>query len=102
MRYPQRGGLTTERRLFREDIRKQAAELFTRGDDNAAVARRLRVSVRSVQRWRRAWEHGGTSALESKGPASRPKLSEELLEVLERQLPHLPNPPGVLPRWAVN
>jgi hypothetical protein len=53
----------------------QAADLFALDDDNAAVAEELRVSVRSVQR--RAWEHGGTSALASAGPASRPKLGEE-------------------------
>ena len=63
----------------------QAAELFALEHDNAAVAKE-RVSVRSVQRWRQAWEHGGTSALESKGPASRPKLSEALFEVLEQEL----------------
>ncbi|MFH8753964.1 transposase [Streptomyces rimosus] len=86
MRYPQGGGLTAERRLFREHIRKQAAELFAQGVDNAAIARQLRVSVRSVQRWHRAWEDGGVSALESKWPAFRPKLSDALLEVLDRQL----------------
>ncbi|WUM95879.1 helix-turn-helix domain-containing protein [Streptomyces sp. NBC_00322] len=54
----------------------QAAEFFALGHDSAAVARQLRVSVRSVQRWHQASEHGGKSALESKGPASKPKLSE--------------------------
>ena len=86
MRYPQGGGLTAERRAYRESIRMQAADLFALDDDNAAVAKELRVSVRSVQRWRRAWEHGGTSALASAGPASRPKLSEELFAVLEQEL----------------
>ncbi|MDX2939635.1 helix-turn-helix domain-containing protein, partial [Streptomyces ipomoeae] len=86
MRYPQGGGLTAERRAFREHIRMQAAELFALGHDNAAIARQLRVSVRSVQRWHQAWEHGGTPALESRGPASRPKLSEALFAVLEQEL----------------
>lgn len=86
MRYPQGGGLTAERRAFREHIRMQAAELFALGHDNAAIARQLRVSVRSVQRWRQAWEHGGASALESTGPTSRPKLGEALFEVLEQEL----------------
>jgi hypothetical protein len=67
MRYPQGGGLTAERRAFREHIRMQAAELFALGHDTAAVAKQLRVSVRSVQRWHQAWEHGRTYALESKG-----------------------------------
>ncbi|MEV7003710.1 winged helix-turn-helix domain-containing protein [Streptomyces sp. NPDC093982] len=86
MRYPQGGGLTAERRLFREYIRMQAAELFALGHDNALIAKELRVSVRSVQRWRQTWERGGASALESKGPASRPKLSEALFAVLEQEL----------------
>ncbi|MFI8235432.1 winged helix-turn-helix domain-containing protein [Streptomyces sp. NPDC085900] len=94
MRYPQGGGLTAERRAFREHIRMQAAELFTLGDANGAVAKQLRVSVRSVQRWRQAWEHGGTPALESKGPASRPKLSEALFAVLEQELAKGPVAPG--------
>ena len=78
--------MTAERRAFREHIRMQAAELFALGHDRAAVAQQLRVSVRSVQRWHQAWEHGGRPALESKGSASRPKLSEALFEVLEREL----------------
>ncbi|MFJ9561494.1 helix-turn-helix domain-containing protein [Streptomyces fuscichromogenes] len=49
----------------------QAAELFARGHGNVAVAKQLRVSVRSVQRWRQAWELGGTPAAESTGPTSQ-------------------------------
>ena len=86
MRYPQGGGLTAERQAFREHIRLQAAELFAAGHGSAVVARDLRVSVRSVQRWRRTWEQGGERALASKGPVSRPKLSEVLFVVLEREL----------------
>ncbi|XER99776.1 helix-turn-helix domain-containing protein [Streptomyces sp. S1D4-11] len=55
----QGGGLTAERRAFRERIRMQAAELFAQGYDCAAVARELRVSVRSVQRWRQMGERTG-------------------------------------------
>lgn len=36
--YPKGGGLTAERRVFREHIRMQAAELFALGHDNAAVS----------------------------------------------------------------
>jgi transposase len=64
----------------------EAADLFVLGNDNAAVAKGFRASVRSVQRWRRAWENGGTAALAPAGPASRPKLSEELFAVLEQEL----------------
>ncbi|WP_442814330.1 helix-turn-helix domain-containing protein [Streptomyces sp. NBC_01808] len=54
MRYAQGGGLTEERRAFREKLRLEAAERFRAGDDNAVIARDLRISVRSVQRWRRS------------------------------------------------
>ncbi|SFL16114.1 Transposase [Streptomyces pini] len=86
MRYPQGGGLTAERQQFREDLRFQAAEEFARGETNAAIARELRVSARSVQRWRRAWAEGGPRALRSQGPASLPRLSQEQFAILEREL----------------
>nr|WP_234440015.1 helix-turn-helix domain-containing protein [Streptomyces bicolor] len=53
MRYAQGGGLTDERRAFREKLRLQAAERFRQGEKNTVIAHDLRVSVRSVQRWRR-------------------------------------------------
>ncbi|MEU7488087.1 winged helix-turn-helix domain-containing protein [Streptomyces sp. NPDC042319] len=86
MRYPQGGGLTAERRAFREGLRLQAAEMFATGHDNAMVAKQMRVSVRSVQRWRRAWQDGGPPALHSKGSAARPTLNEDLVAVLEQEL----------------
>ncbi|MGW2602339.1 IS630 family transposase [Streptomyces klenkii] len=86
MRYPQGGGLTAERRAFRERIRMEAAGMFTAGQENVQVARQLRVSVRSVQRWRREWQEGGEPALRSRGSAARPKLSEALVAVLEAEL----------------
>ncbi|TLS46134.1 transposase [Streptomyces montanus] len=86
MRYPQGGGLTAERREFRERLRLEAAERFERGETNAVVAKELRVSVRSVQRWRRAWAEGGWRALNSSGQASLPRLSDEQFAHLEREL----------------
>ncbi|MEU1412658.1 winged helix-turn-helix domain-containing protein [Streptomyces sp. NPDC005731] len=86
MRYAQGGGLTDERRVFREKLRMAAAERFVQGDENAVIAHDLRVSVRSVQRWRKAWSQGGPTALASKGPASLPLLSDELFTVLEQEL----------------
>jgi transposase len=86
MRYPQGGGLTTERQEFRERLRLEAAERFGRGEANAVIAKDLRVSVRSVQRWRRAWTDSGPRALHSQGPASLPRLSEEQFALLEREL----------------
>ncbi len=86
VRYAQGGGLTAERRAFREQVRMRAAERFTQGVDNAVIACELRVSIRSVQRWREAWTQGGRPALVSKGPASLPRLSDELFVVLETEL----------------
>lgn len=86
MRYAQGGGLTAERREFRERLRLKAVERFARGETNAVIARELRVSVRSVQRWRRAWQQAGERALGSKGPASRPRLSPAQFRRLEAEL----------------
>jgi transposase-like protein len=86
MRYPQGGGLTPERQRVREELRLEAAGRFERGEANALIARELRVSVRSVQRWRRAWTEGGPRALRSAGPVSVPRLSQEQVLVLEREL----------------
>ncbi len=86
VRYAQGGGLTAERRAFREQLRMQAAERFARAEDNQVIAYELRVSVRSVQRWRVAWTLGGVPALASKGPASLPRLSDQLFVVLEAEL----------------
>ncbi len=86
MRYLQGGGLTAERQAFRERIRMQAAEMFADRECDAEIAKRLRVSVGSMQRWRRPWQDAGRQALRSKGPASRPRLREDLFAVLEREL----------------
>ncbi|WP_101385860.1 helix-turn-helix domain-containing protein [Streptomyces sp. TLI_146] len=86
MRYPQGGGLTSERRAFRERIRLEAAEMFAVGQNNMRVAEQLRVNVRSVQRWHRAWRESGDISLRSRGSAVRPKLSEKLFAVLEEEL----------------
>lgn len=72
--------------MFRERIRVQAAEMFAEGHDNATIAKRLRVSVRSVQRWRGAWRRGGQNAVRSKGSPGRPKLDDETFTVLETEL----------------
>lgn len=46
MRYTQGGGLTDERRAFREKLRMEAAERFARGDESAVVVHDLRVRIR--------------------------------------------------------
>lgn len=67
MRYAQGGGLTPLGQAVRERLRLDAAERFGRGDKNAVIANDLRVSVRSVERWRRSWNEGGTTSLRSRG-----------------------------------
>ncbi|GHD58129.1 hypothetical protein GCM10010317_046870 [Streptomyces mirabilis] len=86
MRYAQGGGLIAERRLLRERIRYEAGERFGRGERTAVIAKYLRVSERSVERWRRAWREGGMTALASAGPPKLPKVSDEQFAVLEKEL----------------
>ncbi|WP_343235674.1 helix-turn-helix domain-containing protein [Streptomyces sp. SID10815] len=62
MRYAQEGGLTDERRYVREKLRMEAAERFRQGDENPVIAHDLRVSVRSLQRWRGARSQNGPRA----------------------------------------
>ncbi len=82
MQYPQGGGLTPERHQFREELRLRAAERFAQGT-SSVIARDLRVSVHSVQRWRQMWDEGGPRALRSQGPASLPRLGKKQFAQLE-------------------
>ncbi len=68
MRYPESGGLTTQGRFRREQIRMQAAEMFAQDTGARQIAGLLRVSTKSVYQWRRAGRAGGEAALASKGP----------------------------------
>jgi transposase len=86
MRYAQGGGLTPQEQERRERLRMDAAEHFARGEKTSAIAKRLRVSERSVRRRRHAWERGGTDALRSAGPVSTERLSPGQWERLEREL----------------
>ncbi|MFF0363148.1 helix-turn-helix domain-containing protein [Streptomyces fungicidicus] len=47
----------------------QGSGLTAQGDENQVIAHDLRVSVRSVQRWLRAWWRNGPRALASKRSA---------------------------------
>lgn len=78
--------MAAERQQFREELRLQAAGRFAKGEASSAIAKDLRVSVRSVQRWRQAWEEDGPRALRSQGPASLPRLSEKQFAQLEAEL----------------
>lgn len=50
------------------------------------IAKDLRVSLRSVQRWPQVWDAGGPCALRSQGPASLPRLSDKQFAQLEAEL----------------
>ncbi|MFE4537828.1 winged helix-turn-helix domain-containing protein [Streptomyces scopuliridis] len=60
----------------------EAVGMSTAGRGSTEIAKELRASVRSVQRWREA----GEDTVRFHGPASRPKLSEALFAVLMEEL----------------
>ncbi|MFD3873978.1 winged helix-turn-helix domain-containing protein [Streptomyces sp. NPDC058623] len=102
MRYPEGGGLTAERRAFREGIRLQAGMRFTAGEKTVVIAKDLRVSVRSVERWRRAWREGGMEGLRSTGPANSPTVTDTQFAVLEEELCKGPSAHGFEDeRWTL-
>jgi transposase len=102
MRYAHGGGLTAAERVERERVRLRAAGLFARGGADQQVARELRVTRMSVNRWRRAWEGGGAEALASKGPASLPQLDERQFAALEAELRRGPAAHGFADqRWTL-
>ena len=67
-------------------MRLDAAGRFARGDSIAEIAADLRVTERTVRRWRQAWRDGGTAALRSQGPVSRERLSPRQWARLEAEL----------------
>ncbi|MFB7868141.1 winged helix-turn-helix domain-containing protein [Streptomyces sp. NPDC056069] len=52
------------------------------------------MSVRSVERWGRAWREGGMEALCSAGPASSPTVTDAQFTVLEEELGKGPSAHG--------
>ncbi|MFE6366083.1 winged helix-turn-helix domain-containing protein [Streptomyces sp. NPDC057806] len=83
MRYAQGGGLTPQGQAARDRVRMLAADGFARAEKNTVIAKELRVSLRSVERWRRAWREGGRQALRPSGPAKRPKVGDTQFAFLE-------------------
>jgi len=87
MRYPDGGGLTAEQRARREKVRLEAADMIEAGAGDREIARRLRVSRMSANRWRRALAAGGREALASRGAGgAKCKLTPAQLEELEAVL----------------
>jgi transposase len=96
MRYAQGGGLTAEGRRRRELVRLAAVEKFEQRVPVPVIAAELRVSERSVQRWRKAWLAGGAPGLASKGQGARCRLGDDQLAELDRVLDAGPAAAG----WA--
>jgi transposase len=87
VRYPDGGGLTAAERARRERVRLEAADMIEAGASDPEVARRLRVSRMSANRWRRALAAGGRDALASKGAGgAKCKLTAAQLAELEAAL----------------
>jgi transposase len=83
MRYAQGGGLTAEGRRRREQVRLEAARRFEQRMPSAVIAVELRVSERSVRRWRQAWQAAGETGLASRGQAAQCRLDEQQLAALD-------------------
>ena len=86
MRYAQGGGLTAEGRRRRELVRLEAGRRFEQGAPAAVIAAELRVSERSVRRWRQAWQAAGLAGLASRGQAAQCRLDEQQLAALDLAL----------------
>jgi transposase len=87
MRYAQGGGLTAEGRRRREQVRLEAARRFELQVTTAMIAAELRVSERSVRRWRQAWQAAGEAGLASRGQAAQCRLDEQQLAALDEAGP---------------
>ncbi|MYU50451.1 helix-turn-helix domain-containing protein [Streptomyces sp. SID7805] len=74
----------------------EAVERFGRGEKNREIAAVLRVSERSVERWRRAWRERGEAGVLTKGSPDRPRLGATQISRLERELARGPLTHG----WA--
>jgi transposase-like protein len=92
MRYAQGGGLTAGDRRRREQVRLEAVKRFEQRVPAAVIAAELRVSERSVRRWRQAWLVGGPAGVASRGQAARCRLDDQQLAALARIL--LPGVPS--------
>ncbi|MFJ5820147.1 helix-turn-helix domain-containing protein [Streptomyces sp. NPDC093108] len=69
-----------------ELLRLGVAARFERGGRTEDIARYLRVTARSVRRWRHAWHTGGPEALRARGPMAVERLSPAQWERLGREL----------------
>ncbi|MFF3262010.1 helix-turn-helix domain-containing protein [Streptomyces sp. NPDC002932] len=61
-------------------------ERFKGGKKNKHIADVLRVTERSVDRWRRQWRERGEAGALSRGSPGRTRLNERQIARLEREL----------------
>ncbi|MFC9425690.1 helix-turn-helix domain-containing protein [Streptomyces sp. NPDC056987] len=87
-------GPTPEEQAFRERSRTEAAGMFAARRGSTEMAKALRVNVRSVQRWRRAWRETGEDAVRAPWPGGPSELSDALFAVPEEELAKGPAPHG--------
>jgi Homeodomain-like domain-containing protein len=73
-------------RRRREQVRLEAVKRFEQRAPAAVIAAELRVSERSVRRWRQAWLAGGPAGLASRGQAARCRLDGQQLAALDAAL----------------
>ncbi|MFJ8856383.1 helix-turn-helix domain-containing protein [Streptomyces sp. NPDC102437] len=64
----------------------RAVDLFDGGVEALCIARKLRVSEKSVYQWRRTWRTCGREALRSRGPlrlrlSARPAPADQARDV---------------------
>ena len=94
--------MTDAERAGRERVRLQAVVGFEVGEKNREIAAALRVSERSVERWRRQWREEGLAGVASRGSPGRPRLSQTQTARLERELERGPLAHGwVGQRWTL-
>jgi transposase len=87
MRYAHGGGLNAAARRRRERVRLAATELIEAGHQDPEIAKQLRVTSKSVSKWRRAYRDGGRDALASAGPGGQhPYLTPEQITHLTAAL----------------
>lgn len=78
--------MTDAGRALRERVRLQAVERFEGGQKNRKIVAALRVSERSVERWRRQWRERGEAGVLSKGSPGRPTLTDAQIARLAGEL----------------
>ncbi|MET7674511.1 helix-turn-helix domain-containing protein [Streptomyces seoulensis] len=78
--------MTDAGRAARERVRLQTVERSEDRQKNGEIAAALRVSERSVERWRRQWRERGKAGVLPEGSPGRPRLSEAQIARLEREL----------------